>query len=149
MSLFCNKGFLLKNTKMKRNKIKFKVCDVFRKTIHDVAWISWEDNSIGVYTFEGIIDTIPFSSAVKLLRFTGLVDRDGVEIYEDDVIQTSFYDFEVVKWDDGMAGFSPFVNQIPSAADTYSEWAYDMENVKVKGNINLKPELNKYLKEIK
>lgn len=80
----------------------------------------------------------------KLMQYTGLKDKNGVEIYEGDIIKFSSNGYGngkamVVEWDKEFAGFLPFAEQIFQAADSYSEW--EIESTKVIGNIYENPEL--------
>jgi uncharacterized phage protein (TIGR01671 family) len=78
-------------------------------------------------------------------QYTGLKDRNGVEIYEGDVIE-SFYsgkypepiEVHVVKAETRCGGFSPFVDKY----DT--EWyagEFEQPNIEVIGNLYENPEL--------
>jgi uncharacterized phage protein (TIGR01671 family) len=74
-----------------------------------------------------------------VMQYTGLKDKNGKEIYEGDILHIEGRN-ETVEWDEGLAGFSPFCWQIPSAADSYSEWEFD-ELGEVIGNIYENKEL--------
>lgn len=49
---------------------------------------------------------------VHLMQFTGLQDREGVDVYEGDILRHSFPtlphrpEFHVVRWDDDKGGFN-------------------------------------------
>jgi uncharacterized phage protein (TIGR01671 family) len=86
-------------------------------------------------------------TSYKALQYTGLKDKNGVEIYEGDVIE-SFYsgkypepiEVHVVKAETRCGGFSPFVDKY----DT--EWyagEFEQPNIEVIGNIFENPELIK------
>lgn len=81
---------------------------------------------------------------VELMQYTGLKDKNGVEIYEGDIVQ--WYDSEPnidwygnvqgqVIWQDG-AFFVP-------AKGDFSSWLHDLGELKVIGSIYENPELLK------
>jgi len=82
------------------------------------------------------------SDSIVPLQFTGLLDRNGVEIYEFDYVEYLYEDENrvdnekcVVEWDDELAGFRPFIQGI--------KWRCDIKDIKVIGNIYENPELIK------
>lgn len=76
-----------------------------------------------------------------LMQYTGLKDVNDKDIYEGDVLLIGETK-EVVTWRKDLAGFIPFVQQIPDAADLYSVWEYP-DNGEIIGNIWENPELLK------
>jgi len=85
-----------------------------------------------------------FSADIILLQYTGLKDKNGIEIYEGDIVRHYDYPYlkaggiSTVKWNVDACGFYPFTEEIadyghPSAG----EW------IEVIGNIYANPELLK------
>jgi len=78
---------------------------------------------------------------IELLQFTGLTDKNGVEIFEGDVVKNTplNIDFHTkpveVKWDKHFAGWLFGGNSAPHY--------YDADDIEVIGNIYSNPELIK------
>ena len=77
-----------------------------------------------------------------LMQYTGLLDKNGKEIYEGDIVSfNTSYELDnddcsgitEVKWIEKEAGFFPFTLN--------NRWRCDVENVEVIGNIYENPEL--------
>ena len=84
---------------------------------------------------------IPFDEKYVLMQFTGLLDRNGKEIYEGDILRGKRYDKDgvgVVRWEDSgfwMDGDENFY--------AYDEEGFPNEGSEVIGNIYENPELVK------
>jgi len=80
-----------------------------------------------------------FSSGA-VMQFTGLLDKNGKEIYEGDVI-TFVYGYETVykeevRWDDFTVGYLPFSGYDSDCSDFVKK-----ESVEIIGNVWENPEL--------
>jgi uncharacterized phage protein (TIGR01671 family) len=77
---------------------------------------------------------------VDLMQFTGLLDKNGKEIYEGDLVkgEMTYSEPKVqkVQWDRGFTGFAPFNDY-----DTDCQEYYDTDGCEVIGNIYENPEL--------
>lgn len=97
--------------------------------------------SYGSLTAEGRFHNLSEEHCVFML-WTGLVDKNGVEIFDGDIVKCTLGSKEeilVVKNDTFKSGFKPFTEQIPMAPDSYSEWTWS--SIEVIGDIYRNPDL--------
>lgn len=70
-----------------------------------------------------------------ICQCTGLVDKNGKLIFENDIVKDNVI-YGVVKWDDTNAGY--FIDDRDTGYQDYSEWWHEVEAV---GNVFDNPEL--------
>ena len=78
----------------------------------------------------------PVTPVIESQQFTGLLDRNGKEIYEGDIVK-HFNGVQVVEWCEDNASFQMNLND--NVFD--QELSFDSQNVEVIGNVYENPEL--------
>ena len=124
-------------------EIKFRVWD----NIHEIMMKLSEVNT---YSTIDIISNV-FKDSLNVMQFTGLFDKQGVEIYEGDIIKDSSNRLMTVEWD-RRVGTSRFIFRVINTighikvgrfVNTH-EWIMPDDNdIEVVGNIYENPELLK------
>lgn len=108
--------------------------------VHEMTFIDGE-----VYLIEDVTGFYAYEE-FKLMQSTGLKDKNGVEIYEGDIVRFSDCDGDVyvtpVVWDKNYACFGvSFSGKYPTSFDYLEEFYTDPKDIEVVGNIYENPEL--------
>lgn len=120
-------------------EIKYRAWDKLNNRMVKVWGISfkaWKDDEINFVTVEYDDGTYQLSGTdVELLQFTGLLDKNGKEIYESDILFYQYEDipYEYVKWDVDSGGWTTSENGLMAQDLT--------DNAEILGNIYENPEL--------
>lgn len=116
-------------------EIKFRAFDNRTKQIGEIAYINFKSQSCGFYgltSHSGIKIFNRDLADVKLIQYTGLKDKNGVEIYESDVckvIYTDGWELGIVEYEKGT--FYVIDNSL----------GMNYDRIEVIGNIYENPEL--------
>lgn len=103
-----------------------------------IKFRAWQDDKMyyqkrsGVYGTKGFFDTL--YEDCELMQFTGLHDKNGVEIYEGDVVSSEAWNPKTyqVLFEDGSFGFK-------NKGDDYLNSLHYLEKFQVIGNIYESP----------
>ena len=80
---------------------------------------------------------------IDLMQFTGLTDKNGKEIYEDDIMESiKFCRFRII-WNQEKTRFVAVTNNIFNGKNRYKCMGWAIKNCVVVGNIFENPELLK------
>jgi uncharacterized phage protein (TIGR01671 family) len=120
-------------------KRKFKAWDHENKcwrgddiTIGKSSGPSRKDSFATLCVFEGF-------NNCTIIDFTGLIDRNGKEIYEGDIVKSEFIKPQVVMWHTGSCGFEPFSDSKENCG--HCGGGLRPEKLEVIGNVFENPEL--------
>ncbi len=126
-------------------EIKFRAWDKLKKSMHEVGGINfiegiailWKQTGSVHSTYYAEIDTI------ELLEYTGLKDKNGVEVNEGDIVyagawgSAGYYDTDnyVVEFDEG--AFRGFRREYYKRKNRFSMSLplYKLEDIEILGNI--------------
>lgn len=119
----------------KAHDLRFTVKEAVYEVCHDTI----TDNGAKHWTFTDFKE-------VELMQYTGLKDKNGVEIYEGDIMKSLGSDICVVRWIDKLASFClETINPTREHDNILSPLYRGYECREVFGNIHENPELLKNL----
>jgi len=108
---------------------KFRAWDVENKQMIDA-------DSLAFDFYEPLCDQLRDSDEIKFMQYTGLKDKNSVEIYQGDLFDDGI-EISIIQWDDTCASFVAFDGTENHQLGDYTSI------VKIIGNIHNNPELLK------
>jgi len=127
----------------KMKNLKFRAWDIYFKKMFDVKrleWLSSGDMNVVLNDKEE-----SYSDGCELMQFTGLLDKQGKEIYEGDIVKCEYQEgVAIVKFGKGYQG-EPADGMYPYwgwyVDGWFDQYAFNGDEVEVIGNIYENPEL--------
>ena len=89
---------------MANREVKFRAWHKEWKTLSQVIAIDWDKGQVQLEDEIGNCDWVSLNDVV-LMQYTGLKDKNGVEIYEGDTIRDEFGGVWPVEWSKEYAAF--------------------------------------------
>lgn len=119
---------------------KFRVYDKVKKCMSEVEAIVYTENKVYPFYSKVVRRYIPFEESV-LMQSTGLVDENGKEIFEEDVVKTSDGELAKVVWNKELACWeAEFLDEIVDLSEV-ADIQSNRSDCEIVGNIYENPEL--------
>lgn len=119
---------------MNMRPIKFRAWDIEKKIMYKEPYLHGPDGTI---SYVSVGERLPKSDMqVFLMQFTGLLDKNGKEIYEKDIIKTRWKDSKDKKI---------YIKEVPEMSASYFHWFSELEDMEIEviGNIHENSDLLK------
>lgn len=122
---------------------KFRALDRLTGKMFPVGIIDYSIQSVYIEEPNGLYGERDFDE-VELMQSTGLFDKNGKEIYEDDIVRITLTDgFRYVVGEDGAVKYKLGAFYILNGLDEYLISDFHIDDIEVVGNIYENPELLK------
>lgn len=120
-------------------EMKFRACDNLEKRMRKVVSLHWQGDKLVSARLEGENEPIPIEGRLVIEQGTGLKDKNGIEIYESDIVIYNRLTYSVKH------RLSGFALCAPGRLSVYlPEFTYDCDtnklNCEVVGNVHENPE---------
>lgn len=126
-------------------EIKFRAWDNLEKRMRKVVSLHWQGDKIISARLEGDNEPIPIEGRLVIEQFTGLSDKNGVEICAGDILKSKIYGKTFTRkiiYCPRLASFGVEARIGKIFHYTISElWQLQVSILKVVGNAHEKPEL--------
>lgn len=120
---------------------KFRAWDKISKKMFPVMMIDFGQSYVMIEEINGLWCERDFDE-IEIMQSTGLFDKNGKEIYEDDIVRITLTDgFRYVVGEDGAVKYKLGAFYILNGLDEYLISDFHIDDIEVVGNIYENPEL--------
>lgn len=122
-------------------ELKFRAWDKISKKMFPVMMIDFGQSYVMIEEINGLWCERDFDE-IEIMQSTGLFDKNGKEIYEDDIVRITLTDgFRYVVGEDGAVKYKLGAFYILNGLDEYLISDFHIDDIEVVGNIYENPEL--------